>query len=115
MKKRIAAISLVLILVFSLIPVAAFTNTAISVTIDGHPVSFDGHPPIIVDGRMLVPTRGVFEHLGFEVSWNSLAQQVTLSDGEQTLILTIGSPSFTVNGVQSRRELDVPARIIICA
>src|SRR5579863_6410805 len=35
----------------------------VRVLVDGQPVNFDV-PPIIVDGHVLVPLRGVFERLG---------------------------------------------------
>lgn len=82
----------------------------ISVTIDGVQVYFADQPPAIVDNRTLVPVRGVFETLGFEVDWNRETQTATLKNESFVVTITIGSPTFTTNGVS--HALDVPAQII---
>ena len=82
----------------------------IRVTIDGAEVVFTGQPPVIVEGRTLVPVRGVFEQLGFEVGWNGEAQQATLSSNNHSIVLTIGNEIFTTDNVN--HTLDVPAQII---
>jgi len=63
-----------------------------------------------VDGRTLVPVRGVFEELGFEVDWYQPTQTATLTSSNYTVIISIGSPNFTTNG--GSLPLDVPAQII---
>jgi internalin A len=71
---------------------------------------FTDQHPVIVDGRTLVPVRGVFETLGFEVDWDNKTQQATLINEEYTIELTIGNESFTTNG--ENHTLNVPAQII---
>ena len=83
---------------------------AVGVTVDGRPVSFADQPPVIIDGRTLVPVRGVFEALGFEVDWEASTQRATLTREGDTVIITVGSASFTTNGVS--HTLDVPSQII---
>ena len=83
---------------------------AISVQIDSEFVEFEDQRPTIVDDRTLVPVRGVFEHVGFNVDWNPISQQATLTSDDFEVILTIGSAEFTTNGVA--HTLDVPAQII---
>ena len=82
----------------------------ITVTIDNTPVNFADQAPTIINGRTLVPARGVFEALGFDPSWNEQAQQVTLSRDRDIILISIGSATFTTNGVS--HTLDVPAQII---
>jgi hypothetical protein len=85
----------------------------ISVTISGAPVAFPaGVAPVIQDDRTLVPVRGVFEHLGFDVVWepDGLARTVDLVSSTHTLRLFIDSQTFYVNG--AARTLDVAPRII---
>ena len=109
MKKRIPAVLLASILIFSLAPVFSVAGNAISVLINGEPVNFADQNPTVVDGRTLVPVRGVFEELGFDVQWNAATSQVTLT-GNDVVVITIGSNVFTTNGVSS--TLDVPAQTI---
>ena len=108
MKKYLTTTILTLLAaLFIALPVYA---NDIRVTVNGEPVVFTGQTPVIVDGRTLVPVRGVFEHLGFEVDWNGEARQVTLTSDSHTVVLTIGSATFTTNNVN--HTLDVPAQII---
>ncbi|MCL2873716.1 MAG: stalk domain-containing protein [Defluviitaleaceae bacterium] len=85
-------------------------SDSIIVTISGEPVSFTNQKPDIVDGRVLVPLRDVFETLGFRVDWNPNAQIATLQNVNYEIIVEIGSNVFTTNGESF--ELDSPAQII---
>ena len=40
----------------------------ISVNLDGELVEFSGQEPVIVEGRTLIPLRGDFEQLGYDIS-----------------------------------------------
>ncbi|WP_261130823.1 stalk domain-containing protein [Bacillus sp. Marseille-Q3570] len=65
-------------------------------------------PAILVNEHTLIPIRGL-EHFGAEFEWNEEEQTVTVRTEDKTIILTIGSTTATVNGVQV--ELDAPAEI----
>lgn len=67
-------------------------------------------PPIIKDGRTLVPFRAIAEALGAEVKWDAETRTVTVSKGDKTVQLTVGSNVALVNGQEI--SLDVPASII---
>ena len=108
--KRIFTLALAAMFVLALVPLTVYANEDIKVTIDGEQVIFSGQLPVIVDGRTLVPVRGVFEQLGFEVSWNDSMRQATLTRGSEVVVITIGSAIFTANG--ANHTLDVPAQII---
>jgi len=119
MRKRIIAV-LSLILIIGIFAPTALQASEIGVTIDGVAVDFEGQPPTLIDGRTLVPVRGVFEHLGFEVSWNQDTQTVNLQqfgppdEIERPIIhwitIRIGHTVFIADGVEI--PLDVPAQII---
>jgi len=99
------------LLVFSFsAPSTIYANDPINVTIDGERVAFSGQGPAIIDGRTLVPVRGVFEALGFGVDWNEAARTATLTSDGHMVTLTIGSANFTTNGASY--ALDVPAQIV---
>ena len=95
----------------------------VNVTIDGLPVDFEGQPPAIIDGRTLVPVRGVFEALGFEVGWDQYTQTAILwqtgyihHEGEAVevvtteITITVGRDAFTINDRDI--PLEVPAQNI---
>jgi len=82
----------------------------VSVTVDGRQVNFTDQGPTIVDGRTLVPVRGVFEEMGFEVDWEQDTQTARLIRNSHEVVLTIGSATFITNG--EIHTLDVPAQII---
>lgn len=96
------------VLLVLLMSVTIYANE-VSVMVNGQRVNFEGQGPVIVDDRTLVPVRGVFEMLGFEVGWDEVTRRVTLS-GDDVVVITIGSAVFTTNGVSY--NLDVPAQII---
>ena len=109
MKKPFVSILLILIFTITLIPVLASPNE-IRVIIEGQEVIFPGQSPVIVDGRTLVPVRGVFEALGFEVDWDGETRQAILTSNNYIVVVTIENAAFTTNGVN--HTLDVPAQII---
>jgi len=51
-------------------------------------------------GRTLVPVRFVSEALDAGVAWNHETRQVSITDGEKEIVLTIGSSRVLVNGWQ---------------
>jgi len=108
MKKLFFAAGLLFLIMFA--PIVASASD-ISVVIDEtRNVNFDGQPPAMVDSRVLVPIRGVFEALGFTPSWDGQNSQATLTRHDFTVVVTIGSRYFTTNGVT--HALDVPAQNI---
>jgi len=107
MKKKFVISALALTFITSTV---ALAQQPVTVTIDGQPVQFQGQQPTIIDGRTLVPVRGVFEELGFEVGWEGTTRQVTLTRPTHTVNLTIDQATFTTN--QANHQLDVPAQII---
>ena len=89
---------------------ATIQASQVHVTIDGRQVNFTDQGPTIVDGRTLVPVRGVFEELGFEVDWEQDTETARLTRSGHEVVLTIGSINFITNG--ESHTLDVPAQII---
>jgi len=110
MKTIISAVMVLALAIISFAPCAALADNPIKVTVNGRYVSFSDQGPAIIDGRTLVPIRGVFEAIGFSVGWDNAAQKATLTGKDSVVILTIGDKTFTTNG--ESRSLDVPAQLI---
>lgn len=53
-------------------------------------------PPVIINGRTLVPLRVIFEALGANVSWENGV--IVSSKGNDTIVMTIGSKQVYKNG-----------------
>ncbi len=82
----------------------------INVKVNGEFVRFDGIGPQQVQGRVLVPLRGVLEKLGAYVDWVPNTRTVVASRGNMDLQLPIGGRYARVNGRDV--PLDVPAMTI---
>jgi len=90
---------------------AAMATAQIGVTVDGNPVQFSGGAaPRYIDGRVLVPLRGVFEEMGANVDWDRMSRTITASANGRDIKLKVGSHTGWVDG--QRVQLDVPAQII---
>jgi len=114
MKKRVVSLIFALSLIISLISAnTVFADGEINVAINGQAVVFEDQTPAIVDGRTLIPVRGVFEALGFEVGWDDGTETATLTSEAYTVVIVVGQGWFTVNGIGGvGTSLDVPAQII---
>ena len=61
--------------------------------------------PVLRNDRTLVPVRFVAEALGAQVEWDGEAEQVTITLGGRTVVMTIGKTAYTING--AAHEMDV--------
>ncbi|MBS3976666.1 MAG: beta-propeller domain-containing protein [Syntrophomonadaceae bacterium] len=66
--------------------------------------------PALVNGRLLVPLRGVFEALGAQVNWNPTDRSITANRGSVTVKLTVNKKTALINGQSV--PLDVAPSII---
>lgn len=75
-------------------------------------MTFEDQKPVVIDGRTLIPVRGLFEsyHFNYTVDWNGDTSTATLSNGVITVEITIGKQEIYKNGAAV--ALDVPAQII---
>jgi len=88
----------------------AAAQQEISVKVNGRPVNFRNTPPQSVDGRVLVPLRGVFERMGATVMWDPETRRVRAERGNSRVELHIGDQQARVDGRDV--QLDVPAQIV---
>jgi hypothetical protein len=87
--------------------VATSLAQGISVNVNGHPVSFSGVGPQQINGRVMVPLRGVMEQLGAYVGYDAATRTVTATRGDIDLQLRLGQRLAKLNGREV--TLDVPA------
>jgi len=79
------------------------------VIVNGVELEFDV-PPILENGRTLVPMRAIFEALGAVIYWNAEEQTVSAGRGDVALAIQIGNPWANVNN--SPVALDVPPKLV---
>lgn len=88
----------------------AQSDRPITVVVNGQPIAFDNEQPRAMNGRVLVPLRGIFERLGATVDWDPANQTVTASRRSRVIRLTVGERDAAVDSKDV--ELDVPATLI---
>ncbi|MDR3091696.1 MAG: copper amine oxidase N-terminal domain-containing protein [Clostridiales bacterium] len=115
LRKLLAGFSLGCLLL-SAAPATAFAEDAKPITVEiqigqkREQVDFADQKPVLQDGSTFVPIRGVFEQLGYEISWDQGTQTATLKSVMNTLVIKLGEKTFKANG--RTYSLDKPARII---
>ncbi len=67
-------------------------------------------PPVIREGRTLVPVRVVSEAMSASVYWLEKTKQIRIVEGGKEIILTIGSKEVTSGGMS--KTMDVEPMII---
>lgn len=80
----------------------------IKVIFNGKQMDFD-QPPILLNGRTLVPLRAVFEAMGAKVDWDQETGTVTSTKNYRTVSLSLGSTTMYEDGFPV--FLDVPAQV----
>ncbi|MFJ7887610.1 stalk domain-containing protein [Lysinibacillus xylanilyticus] len=109
--KKIWTMLLAAILIVPLVlqPVTAQAARAITIYVDGVQLKTD-QPPAMVQGRVMLPLRAIFEALDASVDWDRKKQTVTATKGDTTVVLKIKSRVATINN--KTVTLDVPAQIL---
>jgi len=108
--KRITTLLLTVILMLSsLFTFSVLADDGIKIIINSEPKTFDVMPQII-DGRTMVPMRGIFEAFGAEITWVDVTKTVVAETPDVAITLTVGKTTAKVNG--ETKNLDVPAQII---
>ena len=103
--KLFTIISITILLAIAIFAQTAFAADDIKVFINGKLISFDV-PPAKINGRTMVPLRGIFEGLGAEVKWEGATRTITAKRAGTDVKLTLGDKNAYLNG--SLKVLDVP-------
>jgi hypothetical protein len=83
----------------------------IRVEVNGQQVHFPYAQPTEINGRVMIPLRGVLERLGADrVDWRPISQEMIVAGPDQDMRLRIGDQAAIVNG--QRVPLDVPPMIV---
>lgn len=111
--KRIVYLVVIICFAISLLSFSyaetAGTEAEITVTLNSHPLYFDV-PPVLIDGRVLLPLRTIFEQLGASVEWDGAEKKATATRDGIVVELWIGNKTAKVNGKDI--ELDVPGMLV---
>ncbi|HYF93186.1 MAG TPA: copper amine oxidase N-terminal domain-containing protein [Symbiobacteriaceae bacterium] len=88
-------------------PIYTVPDWPISVMMGGKEVAMD-QPPILGNGRTLVPLRAIGEALGASVSWDEATKTATLALGAREVKVTVGTNRVSI------RETGWPENVIYC-
>ncbi|WP_352400039.1 N-acetylmuramoyl-L-alanine amidase family protein [Anaerotignum sp.] len=88
----------------------AYNAKEVKIKIDGKELEPTDMPPVIIDGRTMLPMRLITQELGCEVLWNEGTKQAFVINDEYTVAFTLGSNKAIKNGEEF--TLDVPATIV---
>lgn len=106
--RKVLSLALALAFALSLGAAAAPEGPALSVVLNGQPMSFTDAQPVLKDGRVYVPYRAVFEALGAEVSYAASAKTVSAQRGDTTVVFAVGANQVVVteNGKSETVQVD---------
>jgi len=93
-----------------LLATAAMASAQIRVYVDDNRVWFQGTEPHMMQSRVFVPLRGVFEQMDADVMWNGPSQLVTARKGNTDVQVKIGSRTAWIDGVA--QTMDVAPHIM---
>ncbi|RAU96139.1 stalk domain-containing protein [Paenibacillus sp. YN15] len=108
MKIRILIILLTVCLLPAAMPARAEIQPPVAVKLNGEELQFE-QTPLIENGSVLVPMRGILEALGASVGWVPESKTVEARLGNITLAYTIGEKTAYKNGLPL--ELGTPGLI----
>lgn len=91
-----------------------YTGRTAKIRLNGQEIKTGEMPGVLVNSRVLVPAREVFEDMGAKVEWNGDKQEVYVLLNDIDIKLTINSDKayVTSNGTVKKYNLDVPAKLI---
>ncbi|MDO4563608.1 MAG: stalk domain-containing protein [Clostridia bacterium] len=78
--------------------------SSISVRLNGNAISFD-QAPIMVNNRVLVPLRAVFEAMLATVEWNNSTRTATVYQGNSEISVTVGNSTMKVQNSSSSKNV----------
>ncbi len=98
---------LVCTIIATILMISSVFAAGVNVEVNGKPIELQG---TIINGRTMVPVRGIFEELGYFVHYNTDTKTATLVALGTAVVMTQGNSYFTLNKEQITPE--VPPQII---
>lgn len=105
--KKLLSVVLICLIVLAGLPAGAEGD--ISVILDGEPIAFDVQP-MMLEGRVMVPLRAIFEAFDVTVDYNGETRVITAYPDGSTIVLTVDSKEMYIG--DRLVTLDVPATVI---
>lgn len=96
--KKLSALLLSLVLVFTAASSVYAESKAVGVTVDGQNVAFGSAAPVLEEGKTLAPIRQLFEALDLQFAWDAAAKTAKGTKDGIEITLQVGSSQATVNG-----------------
>lgn len=96
--KRVIYILLVAAMLATLLPSRVQAISQVRLIIDNHELSGLDTPPVILNSRVMVPARAVFERVGGTVDWNAASREITVRYSGDILVMTVGQTQAILNG-----------------
>ncbi len=81
----------------------------IQVLLNNKPLSFE-QPPVLENGRVLVPLRAIFEAMGATLAWDANTQTITATSNGKVIVLKVGDSQAQIDGISY--TLDVPPQMV---
>ncbi len=83
----------------------------ISLSLNGESIEFPTAQPFIMGNRVFIPLRGVFEKLGYEISWDSDTKTALLVSSNKTIEVSANKNHVTIDK-STAVALDLPVQIV---
>ena len=95
------------------VDISRFAQKAISVELNGTEVAFD-QPPVMINDRVMVPIRAIFEALGYTVEWNQDTQTAVATKSNNTISVQMNNSNinYILNGSSGTYYCDVLPQMV---
>ncbi len=90
--------------------VVAYSQAPIALYVNQQPIQTTVMDPVVIDNRVLVPAREVFEAMGAKVGWDNTTKKVTVEYKNEIIVLVVNDTKALINGKVV--EMDVPGKNI---
>ena len=87
-----------------------FCASNINVTLNGLNITFGDAKPEIINGRTMVPVRGLFEKMGYSIKWDSATRTATLTSSDN--VITCSETKLTKTDKETEQTTTVQSDVL---